>query len=89
MEMMILILTAEEQRDLQKAYGRQIVSTTGYNPNKIERVEELTADEKIFFTQKNFISPHFSVQTLYKVQGEITMKFSAQIFVKFAGEPSK
>ena len=70
--MMILILTAEEQRDLQKAYGRQIVSTTGYNPNKIERVEELTADEKIFFTQKNFISPHFSVQTLYKVQGEIT-----------------
>jgi len=67
-----LILTAEEQRDLEKAYGKQIVSNTGYNPNKIERIEELTAEEKIFFAQKNFISPHFSVQTLYKIQGDIT-----------------
>ena len=67
-----MILTAEEQHDLEKAYGKQIVSNTGYNPNKIERIEELTAEEKIFFAQKNFISPHFSVQTLYKVQGDIT-----------------
>ena len=67
-----MILTIEEQRDLEKAYGRQIISSTGYNPNKIEKIEELTPAERFFFTQKNFISPHFSVQTLYKVQGEIT-----------------
>ena len=65
-------LTAAEKNILEQTYGRQTLSSSGFNPNKIEKVEELEPDEKIFFTQKKFISPHFSVQTLYKVQGEIT-----------------
>ena len=64
-------LTFEEKNILEQTYGRQTLSSSGFNPNKIEKVEELATDEKIFFTQKKFISPAFSVQTLYKVQGEI------------------
>ena len=65
-------LTVEENIQLEQIYGRQITGTAGYTPNKIERVEELTAEESRFFSQKNFISPYFSIQTLYKVKGEIT-----------------
>lgn len=73
-------LTAEEKKLLEQIYGRQLVTTSGYNPNQIEKVEELTAEEKVFFAQKNFISPYFSVQALYKVKGEITpIKFNRVI----------
>ena len=64
-------LTLEENIQLENIYGRQN-SGTGYNPNKIEKVENLTEEEKKFFSHKNFISPYFSVQTLYKISGEIT-----------------
>lgn len=75
--MINLELTAEEKFQLEQIYGRQITSTVGYNPNQIESIEELTAYEKVFFAQKNFISPYFSVQTLYKVKGDITpIKFN-------------
>ena len=70
-------LTADEKKFLETVYGRQIKGSVGYNPNQIEKVEELTADEKVFFAQKQFVSPYFSVQTLYKVQGDITpIKFN-------------
>lgn len=65
-------LTTEEKIQLENIYGRQITSSVGYNPNQIEKVEELTAEENRFFSHKHFISPYFSVQTLYKVQGDIT-----------------
>ncbi|MBQ7475806.1 MAG: hypothetical protein IJT06_00245 [Selenomonadaceae bacterium] len=70
-------LTATEKNILETVYGRQLTGSVGYNPNQIEKVEELTTDEKVFFAQKQFISPYFSVQTLYKVQGDITpIKFN-------------
>ena len=70
-------LTAEEMFIIEQHYGRQIKSATGYNPNQLESIEDLTAYEKIFFTHKNFISPYFSVQTLYKMKGDITpIKFN-------------
>ena len=65
-------LTVEENIQLEQIYGRQITGTAGYTPNKIEKVEELTAEESRFFSHKNFISPYFSIQTLYKIKGEIT-----------------
>lgn len=65
-------LTLDEKIQLEQVYGRQITGTGGYAPNRIEKIEELTAEESRFFAQKNFISPYFSVQTLYKIKGEIT-----------------
>ena len=65
-------LTLEENMQLENIYGRQITSSVGYNPNQIEKVVELTAEERRFFSKKHFISPYFAVQTLYKISGEIT-----------------
>lgn len=65
-------LTAEEKKILEQTYGKQISNLSGYNPNQIEKVVELTQEESRFFAQKHFISPYFSVQMLYKVEGEIT-----------------
>lgn len=72
MELRNLELTLDEKIQLEQVYGRQITGTSGYAPNKIEKIEDLTAEESRFFAQKNFISPYFSVQTLYKIKGEIT-----------------
>ena len=73
-------LTAEEKKILEQTYGRQMSSSSGYNPNQIEKVVELTPEESKFFAQKHFISPYFSMQMLYKVEGEITpIRFSRVI----------
>ena len=71
-----LDLTHDEKNILESIYGRQ----GGYNPNKLEAVKDLTAQEKKFFTGKNFVSPHFFVQTLYKVRGTVNpLKFNIAV----------
>lgn len=46
----------------------------------IEEILELTAKEQRFFDQNNFVSPNFSVQTLYKISGQIIpIKFNRAI----------
>lgn len=71
-----ILLTPDEENILESVYGRQ----SGYNPNNLEAVTELNAQEKKFFAGRNFVSPHFFVQTLYKVHGSIgTMKFSIAV----------
>lgn len=72
-------ITAEEKKVLEQIYGN-IIFNGGYIQNQIEKICKLTADENIFFERKNFISPHFCVQTLYKIRGEISsLKFNRAV----------
>ena len=64
-------LTDDEKRILESVYGRQFFAGSGYNPNKLEAIRALSAQENKFFAGKNFVSPHFYVQTLYKVRGTV------------------
>ena len=73
-------LTDDEKRILESVYGRQFFAGSGYNPNKLEAIRALSAQENKFFAGKNFVSPHFYVQTLYKVRGTVSpMKFNAAV----------
>lgn len=75
-----LQLTFDEKNILESLYGRQVSGTGGYNPRKLEDIVELSAQEKKFFTGKNFVSPHFFVQTLYKVRGNFNpLKFNTVV----------
>lgn len=65
-------LNFDEKNVLESVYGRQIFGGVGYNPQKLEAIRELHAREKKFFTNKNFVSPNFYVQTLYKVRMSVT-----------------
>ena len=72
-------ITAEEKNVLDQIYGKGIFNS-GYSQNQVEDIKELTEEENRFFRRKNFISPHFCVQTLYKVQGEISpLKFNRAV----------
>ena len=72
----MLQLTYDEMSILESVYGRQ----SGYNPRKLETVKDLTEYEKKFFMEGNFVSPHFFIQTLYKVRGEISpIKFNLAV----------
>ena len=74
-----LHLTHDEKNILESVYGRQ-VSGVGYNPRKLEAVMDLNAHEKKFFAEKNFVSPHFFVQTLYKISGTVSpLKFNLAV----------
>lgn len=68
----IVELTSEEQAIINQTYGRQFNDKIGYGAVQVEKIVELSAEEKIFFANKNFISPYFAVQTLYKLKGELT-----------------
>ena len=71
-----LQLTSDETKILESVYGRQIDDLSGYNPRKLTAVLDLGDRERKFFAGKNFVSPHFFVQTLYKIRGNINpMKF--------------
>ena len=71
-----LELTFDEKNILESVYGRQ----GDYNPRKLEAIKDLTAHEKKFFAGKNFVSPHFFVQTLYKVRGTVSpIKFNLAV----------
>ena len=73
-------LTSDEKNVLNSVYGRQTLHNIGYNPNQLEEISELNAQEQKFFTGKNFVSPHFFVQTLYKVRGSVSpIKFNAVV----------
>lgn len=63
-------ITAEEKKVLEQVYGK-ISLDSDYAPNSIEKICELTEEEQGFFERKSFVSPHFCLQILYKVQGEI------------------
>lgn len=75
-----LRLTQDEKKILESVYGRQLNDLTGYIPNELETIVELNATEQKFFAGKNFVSPHFFVQTLYKVRGNPSpMKFNIAV----------
>lgn len=69
-EVLTLELKPNEKSVLEQVYGK-IVTDSGYSANKITKIREITSDEAQFFERKTFASPHFCVQTLYKVRGEI------------------
>lgn len=72
-------ITAEEKNVLEQIYGKFVFSI-GYSQNQIAEIQELTVEERRFFERKNFVSPHFCVQTLYKIQGEISpIKFNRAV----------
>ena len=72
-------VTAEEKNILEQVYGKFVLDSN-YGKNKIEEIQDLTAEERRFFERKNFVSPHFCVQTLYKIQGEISpIKFNRAV----------
>ena len=76
-----LQLTAAERNILESIYGRQLQGNAGYNPRQFEAIKPLTADEQKFFTDKNFVSPHFFVQTLYKIRGNLSpINFNRTVF---------
>lgn len=64
-------LETEEQQILTGKYGIQPKSGGGFSKYIIEYVRELTEDEKIFFQEKSFLSPHFVTQSLYKLKGNL------------------
>ena len=69
-------LKPDEQNILDSVYGRQ----SGYSPRHLEAIRDLDANEKKFFAGKNFVSPHFFMQTLYKVRGSVSpLKFNLAV----------
>ncbi|MCR5833408.1 MAG: hypothetical protein K6G55_01965 [Selenomonadaceae bacterium] len=75
-----LKLTEDEIKILESNYGRQFYDLKGYNPNKLDDILDLTTNEKNFFEYKNFLSPHFFLQTLYKIRGDLNpLKFNLAV----------
>lgn len=72
-------ITSAEKSVLEQVYGKFVISAS-YSQNQTAEIQELSEDERRFFEHKNFLSPHFCVQTLYKFQGEITpVKFNRAV----------
>ncbi|MBR6013809.1 MAG: hypothetical protein IK062_08530 [Selenomonadaceae bacterium] len=75
-----MIPTDEEKSILEQIYGRQVLNGTRYNAHQIVEILDLTSEEQKFFSRKNFVSPNFSVQTLYKLAGKlIPLKFNRAV----------
>lgn len=56
-------------------------------PSAIEQVEPLKEAEEPFFDPRGFISPYFSIQRIYKVQGKISpLIFNKVVFAAFESE---
>ena len=64
-------LSAEEKQTLTSRYGIQPKSAGGFSKYAIEYVRELSDDEKMFFQEKSFLTPHFLTQSLYKLKGNL------------------
>ena len=76
-------MSQEEKAELRKACG---IGTTVLAAD-IETVEPLDPEEKKFFDPRGFISPYFSMQRIYKVQGSISpLHFNRVIFAAFGKE---
>ena len=72
-------LSTAEKTVLENFYGRQIFSAVSYSPNKLDDVIDLTLNEKKFFA-KNFVLPNFFVQSLYKINFNVSpVKFNAVV----------
>lgn len=53
----------------------------------VEAVEPLSSEERIFFDPKGFISPYYSVQRIYKVQGSISpLHFNRVVYAAFSAK---
>ncbi len=73
-------LMPDEIKILESVYGRQTFDNVSYNPRRLESVEDLNAQEMKFFEDQNFVSPHFFVQSLYKVRGTVSpIKFNITV----------
>ena len=73
-------MSKEEKEALRKACG---IGTTVLAAD-IEAVEQLDDEEKTFFDPRGFISPYFSLQRIYKVQGNISpLHFNRVVFSAF------
>lgn len=73
-------LTPEEEKLFVQTYGRQFDNDKSYGIKTVEDIRELTENERRFFDKKNFLSPNFFTQTLYKFSGEILpLKFNLAI----------
>ena len=76
-------MSQEEKADLRKACG---IGTTVLAAD-IEAVKPLGPGEQKFFDPRGFISPYFSMQRIYKVQGSISpLHFNRVIFSAFEKE---
>lgn len=74
-------LTLEEKKFLMERYGVEAKSYA----NGIEALEQLTPAEQQVFDKRSFISPHFTVQQVYKVKGSISpVRFNLAVFNRFA-----
>ena len=72
-------LSAAEKTIIENTYGKQTFVGVGYNPNKLEEILDLSPNEKKFFA-KNFVSPNFFVQTLYKINFNVSpIKFNLAV----------
>lgn len=72
-------LTNEEKNILEQIYGSFAFKDKS-DKNSIQEVRAVTDDEKNFFERKNFVSPNFCVQTLYKFKGELSpIKFNRAV----------
>lgn len=75
--------TQEEKEQLRESCG----IGAGVLAADVEAVEPLCPEEENFFNPRGFISPYFSVQRIYKVQGSISpMHFNRVVFGAFASE---
>lgn len=82
-------LSPEEKQILTSRYGIQPKTGGGFSKYIISYVRELTDDEKIFFQEKSFLSPHFLTQSLYKLKGNIQpIRFNRVIREKVAQLPA-
>ena len=75
-----MLLGEEDKKILREIYIGNLNGRANYYPKKVEEISELTAEEQRFFDKNNFVSPNFSVQTLYKISGQIIpLKFNRAI----------
>ena len=76
-------MSQEEKEQLRESCG---IGTTVLAAD-VEAVKLLTPEEESFFDPKSFISPYFSVQRVYKVQGSISpLLFNRAVFAAFDRE---
>ena len=65
-------LPESEQSILMQFYGKlALMENNDYNDYRIEDIRTLSDAEQKVFDSQGGISPHFTVQTLYKVRGDI------------------
>lgn len=73
-------LPAEVQQMLTAKYGIQSKNLGGFSKYAIDYIRSLTDNEKMFFQEKSFLTPHFLTQSLYKLKGNFQpVRFNAAL----------